>query len=101
MALIRKIDLDFVDEFGKSNLDRMREGLAAIDPATGESFQLHHIGQKMDSTLAILTRSEHMQGGNNKIWHEIGKASKIDREAFDAQRAMFWKAMAEILKGGI
>ena len=59
-ALIRDIDLDFVDEMGRTNLERMKQGLAALDPATGDSYQLHHIGQRADSTLAILTRAEHM-----------------------------------------
>lgn len=59
-ALIRDIDLDFVDEMGRTNLERMQQGLAALDPATGGSYQLHHVGQRADSTLAILTRVEHM-----------------------------------------
>ena len=100
MALIRQIDLDFVDEKGQTNLTRMQQGLAALDPATGEAYQLHHIGQKMDSTLSILTEAEHMQNGNNQIWHLFGEASKIDRGVFDKQRASFWKDMAELLQGG-
>mgnify|MGYP000799716493 FL=1 len=100
MALIRQIDLDFVDEMGRTNLMRMQQGLAALDPATGEAYQLHHIGQKMDSTLSILTEAEHMQNGNNQIWHLFGEASQIDRRVFDKQRASFWKNMAELLQGG-
>ena len=96
MALVRNIDLNFSDEFGRTNLQRMQEGLAALDPATGEAYQLHHIGQEMNSTLAILTRGEHMQGGNNAIWHEIGEASRIDRGVFDKQRAEFWKEVGRI-----
>ena len=100
MALIRQIDLDFVDAMGNTNLERMQKGLAALDPATGEEYQLHHIGQKMDSTLSILTEAEHMQNGNNQIWHLFGETSKIDRGVFDKQRASFWKDMAELLQGG-
>lgn len=100
MALIRQINLDFVDEMGNTNLTRMQQGLAALDPATGEAYQLHHIGQKMDSTLSILTEAEHMQNGNNQIWHLFGEATKIDRGVFDKQRASFWKDMAELLQGG-
>lgn len=99
MALIREIDLDFVDEFGRTNLQRMKDGLAALDPATGQSYQLHHIGQKMDSTLSILTEAEHMQGGNNLIWHELGGESQIDRAAFASIRQDFWMDMASILGG--
>ena len=100
LALIREIDLNFTDEFGRTNLQRMQEGLAALDPVTGQSYQLHHIGQEMDSTLAILTEAEHMQGGNNLIWHELGEASKINRSVFDKQRAEFWKYVATIFAGG-
>ena len=98
-ALIRDIDLDFVDEMGRTNLERMQQGLAALDPITGESYQLHHIGQKADSTLAILTKAEHMQGGNNSIWHELGEATKVHGpgNTWDAQRQAFWKALAASL----
>ena len=100
-ALVRSIDLDFVDDMGRTNLQRMQKGLAALDPATGTPYELHHIGQEMDSTLAILTKAEHMQGGNNTIWHELGSdvSSKIDRAAFDVQRSEFWKTMAVKLSG--
>ncbi len=98
--LVRKIDLTITDEYGRTNLERMQKGLAALDSA-GEPYQLHHIGQKMDSTLAILTKSEHMQGGNNAIWHVFGNESEIDRSVFGKQREEFWKKMAEICaKGG-
>ena len=101
-ALVRSVDLDFVDELGRSNLQRMRQGLAALDPATGQAYQLHHIGQDPSSTLAILTEAEHMQGGNNLIWHELEGASRIDRVAFKTQRESFWKSFAEIcLSGGM
>lgn len=95
-ALIRDIDLNFVDEAtGLTNLQRMKQGLAALDPTTGSPFQLHHIGQKPDSTLAILTEAEHMQNGNNSIWHIIGKASEIDRPEFKVIREQFWQNLAE------
>ena len=96
MALIRQIDIDFTDELGRTNLERMQEGLAALDPMTGQAFQLHHIGQEMDSTLAILSEAEHMQGGNNLIWHEVTEATRIDRYAFRYQREAFWQSMSEI-----
>lgn len=96
-ALIRNIDLDFTDELGRTNLERMQQGMAALDPKTGLSYQLHHIGQRQDSTLAILTEAEHMQGGNNLIWHLWEGESQIDRVAFAAQRQSFWKSTAKLL----
>jgi len=98
-ALIRDIDLNFVDEMGRTNLERMQQGLAALDPATGGSYQLHHIGQQADSTLAILTEAEHMQGGNNTIWHELGKLTEVHGPGnnWDTQRQRFWKDLAKSL----
>lgn len=98
-ALIRDIDLNFTDEMGRTNLERMREGLAALDPATGESYELHHIGQQADSTLAILTREEHRLGGNSKIWHKLTESDvHAEGDSWDAQRKAFWEYMAQVLE---
>lgn len=99
-ALIRDIDLTIKDEFGRTNLERMKEGLAALD-SLGNALEIHHIGQKADSTLAILTKAEHMQGGNNKIWHDAAEGlGKVAREEWNNHgRKEFWKAVAVILGG--
>lgn len=98
-ALIRNIDLDYVNKDGFTNLQLMQQGNAAIDPLSGDYYYLHHIGQKTDSTLAILTKAEHMQNGNNKIWHIFGQSSEVHApdNTWDSQRADFWKDMARIL----
>lgn len=100
-ALIRNIDLDQVDEMGRTNLERMKQGLAAQDPS-GQAYELHHIGQKTDSTLAILTKEEHMQKGNNKIWHKLDKESEvhIPENNWDTQRKEMWKNIASLLEKG-
>lgn len=97
-ALIRSIDLNYVDDLGRTNLQRMQQGLAALDP-TGQSYQLHHIGQQADSTLAILTQTEHMLGGNNTIWHLLGNATQVHGtgSSWATQRQDFWKTMAALL----
>lgn len=96
LALVRDLDLTFKSELpdGRivSNLERMAEGYAPLDPITGKAYQLHHIGQKADATLAVLTEAEHQ--GNATILNMIGKESEIDRAAFDAVRKAFWKAYA-------
>ena len=99
-ALIRSIDLDFLDDKGRTNLERMQQGLAALD-STGQSYQLHHIGQQADSTLAILTQAEHLQGGNHSIWHLLGGSTQVHGtgNTWDIQRQEFWKALAELLVG--
>ncbi|MBR3536350.1 MAG: hypothetical protein IKN85_11045 [Oscillospiraceae bacterium] len=101
-ALIRNIDINYIDDAtGMSNLQLMLEGKAPIDPASGLPYELHHIGQKVDSTLAILTKAEHMQNGNNKIWHIFDKASEVYAQGntWSTQRADFWKAMASMFAG--
>ena len=94
-ALIREIDLDYVDDVvGKSNLELMKEGKAPIDPTTGKKYQLHHIGQKNDASLAILTEEEHQ--ANTKILHYSTNKSEINKTAFNTQREKFWKSYAEL-----
>lgn len=102
-ALIRNIDLNYVDDAtGYTNLELMSRGYAPIDPATGTKYQLHHIGQKADSTLAILTEAEHKLGGNDTIWHLKNIATEVHTSTnnWDAQRKQFWKAMAYIFENG-
>lgn len=102
-ALIRNIDLNYVDDAtGYTNLELMSRGYAPIDPATGTKYQLHHIGQKADSTLAILTEAEHKLGGNDTIWHLKDIATEVHTSTnnWDAQRKQFWKAMAYIFENG-
>lgn len=97
-ALIRSdIDLNRLDEYGKSNLARMQMGKAPLD-ANGKSFELHHIGQKDNATLAILSQKEH----DSPALHGFIKDSEINRKVFDkVTRPEFWKSMAAILAGGI
>ncbi len=104
-ALIRTIDLSYESELGGkmvTNLERMKQGYAAIDPASGEAFQLHHIGQNVDSPLAILSHYEHMGGGNNTILHdpsiEEGVHALLSDSEWAAQREAFWKALAAVLE---
>lgn len=99
--LARKIDLEHVSELGGkqvTNLERIKRGYAAIDPATGKALQLHHIGQKADGALAILTEAEHQ--GNAAILNVAGKESEIDRELFASQRKEIWKKLAELFEKG-
>jgi hypothetical protein len=94
-ALIRNdIDYDQQDAFGRTNLERMKLGLAPLD-AEGRPIELHHIGQKHDSPLAELTRDEHRGKGNDNVLHNKLKESEINREDFDKERKEYWKARAE------
>lgn len=96
VALIRKIDFNYVDEYGRTNLQRILDDLAPLDP-DGIPYEIHHIGQKADSTLAILTRAEHRQGENYKIWHELGKSTEVHGSGnnWNQERKNFWTEFAQ------
>ena len=93
VALVQDIDLNYVSELSDgtkvTNLERMQRGFAPIEPATGKAYELHHIGQKADGTLAVLTRDQHRK--NASILNQPGKASEIDRSGFGNTRKDFWE----------
>ncbi len=99
-ALIKTdIDLNKVDSKGRTNLERMKQGLAPQD-ASGTSYELHHVGQKKDGTLAILSQSEH----DSPHIHGFLERTEAHAEGtkWDSERQAFWKAFAEYcLKGGL
>lgn len=94
LALIRQIDLNYVDENNKTNLQRMLEGLAPLDEE-GVPYKLLRIGAKMNATLAILSQNEHAQAGLQQIFHAITD----DGEGANGLSAMFWIKLATILAG--
>ena len=107
-VLIRTIDLTYESELAGhtvTNLERMQQGYAAIDPLTGQAYQLHHIGQSVDSPLAILTQWEHTGGGNNAILHDLsiadgqGVHSLLSDAEWALQREEFWESLAAFLIG--
>lgn len=97
LALIRSdINLSQIDEYGKTNLERMLSGKAPLD-STGKPFELHHIGQRNNGSLAILTSTEH----DAAALHGYVQQSEIDRGTFNtARKPEFWKTMGKMLSGG-
>lgn len=94
LALIRDIDMDYVSELGDrkvTNLERIAKGYSPIDPKTGSSYELHHVGQGNDNALAILTQEEHRLGSSKNILHDPKMKTEIDRKNFDKIRREFWK----------
>ncbi len=103
-ALVQYIDLNYKstlpDGTEVTNLTRMLKGYAPLDPVTGKQYNLHHIGQKADATLAVLTESQHQS--NSKILNILGKESEIDRLEFDKIRKAFWKDLGnQFANGGV
>jgi len=83
------------DEEGRNNLQRALKGLAPLDDL-GNSYELHHIGQNADGTLAILTKVEHDKPG----LHGFKLVSEIDRKEFDKLRIALWKTIGKMVEEG-
>ena len=86
-------------EITQSDIDLMKDGKAPICP-DGNACELHHLVQKTDSTLAILSETEHRSADNYKVWHKFTE-SEIDRAAFDKERAQLWKEIARMYEAGL
>lgn len=101
------IDLDYEDEDGLTNRQRMERGLAPLDAKTGKPLELHHLGQKADSPLVELTEEEHRTGEykdgkkNQSLWHDNSKETKVHGEGnnWDNERKDHWKTRVNDLKG--
>ena len=95
-ALVQDIDLTRIDEKGLTNLQRMQKGQPPLDPG-GNAYELHHINQRADGTLAVLSMEEHRGKGVAQILNTAGKSSEIDRPAFETQKKQFWRDYASIV----
>lgn len=101
------IDLDYADEDGVSNRDKIARGLAPLDSKTGKPIELHHLGQKADSPLVELTEEEHRTGEyedgkkNQSLWHDNAKETEVHGEgsSWDQERKAHWKTRAENNRG--
>ena len=94
-ALVKAdIDLMKIDSKNRTNLERMRQGLAPQD-SNGISYELHHIGQRKDGTLAILSRSEH----DNPAIHGFLQRTEVHATGtnWDVERQTFWKTFAALV----
>ena len=88
------IDPNYVDKDGVSNLQRILKGGAAKD-VNGNSYELHHIGQNKNGTLAILTKEQH----DNAVLHGYKSISEIDRNLFAKEKIQIWKAIGALMQG--
>lgn len=97
------IDLDYTDDDGISNRDRITRGLAPLDSKTGKPLELHHLGQKTDSPLVELTAEEHRTGEyedgkkNQSLWHDNALESEVhgERNSWTQERKDHWKARSK------
>jgi hypothetical protein len=85
------IDMDQKDEQGRTNKERMKQGLSPLTK-DGQKYELHHIGQNPNSPLAELTPEQHK--GNYSVLHDNTETSRIDRVTFGKERNEHWEARA-------
>lgn len=85
-------DPKYVDGSGRSNIERMKEGLAPIGK-DGKQVELHHMKQREDGIIVELSNSEHAE--NTKTFHRYTPESEIDREKFGKLRKDYWKNRAK------
>ena len=74
---------------------RKLKSILAPQDSNGISYELHHIGQKKDGTLAILSQSEH----DNPAIHGFLEKTEAHAQGtnWDAERQAFWKAFAAMV----
>ena len=94
-AFLREINWRLVDDMGRTNVQRVMAGLAPID-STGMPYELHHIGMKADSPLAILTNAEHHSKANYSILHWADEGKNVTDAAWNAQKKEFWNAILKM-----
>lgn len=104
-ALIQTVDLNYVTELPDgtkiTNLARMQRGMAPIDPVSGKAFELHHIGQNSNGTLAMLTQEQHRGKGVFSILHDIWEDSGVDHGAdWGKTTKEFWKYLGNLAASG-
>lgn len=97
-AFAREIDWKLIDSKGRTNVERVSKwGLAPID-SNGKSFELHHVGQKADSPLAMLTWEEHHSSDNYSVLHYAEEGKGVADDVWNQQRKEFWEEILKIAK---
>lgn len=81
---------DFVDKQGRTNIQRMEQGLSPIG-RDGKSVNIHHIDQTNDGPVMEITATEHQQNYSQLHTNTGQSPSQIDRKAFNNWRNEYWK----------
>lgn len=103
-ALIRDIDPNYKSPDPKgvmeTNLERMKKGKPPRYKGPNgkpRSYELHHVNQEPDGTLALLTQEEH-RGPFNKILHTLPESKVNHGKLWAAQKKEFYKDLARIIE---
>jgi hypothetical protein len=76
----------------RSNVERMREGLAPLGK-DGNPINLHHMKQQINGVIVEASHTEHKN--NSGSWHRYSRISEIDRDDFNRTRSAYWKERAK------
>jgi hypothetical protein len=82
----------FLDGAGKSNIERMKMGLAPIG-LDGNPINLHHMKQQKNGVLVEMSTLEHRN--HSGLLHRYSRVSEIDREEFNLLKNAYWKMRAK------
>jgi len=81
-------DPNFVDVKGRTNVQRMQNGLAPIG-YDGRSVNIHHINQTNNSPLMEISTTTHRQAGLHQNTGQL--PSRINRQEFNTWRGQYWR----------
>ncbi len=87
------IDPTVVDRLGRTNVQRMKRGLAPIGPDENP-INLHHMLQTADGPVAEVTQSFHQLNHRTLHINPNTIPSGIDRGAFASWRQSYWQSRA-------
>ncbi|MDG9707788.1 ricin-type beta-trefoil lectin domain protein [Streptomyces sp. DH10] len=97
--LIRPDYVSPEDNYGRTNLKRMQQGLAPMGPGVkgqDRPLNLHHMLQTQDGPIAEVTDAMHFGNYGQLHWKSGTKIpSGIDRPAFDKWKQEYWKNRAK------
>ncbi|MFB9534765.1 MULTISPECIES: RICIN domain-containing protein [Streptomyces] len=84
------------DNYGRTNLKRMQQGLAPMGP-DDNPLNLHHMLQTQDGPIAEVTKKMHLDENYHQLHWKSGTKipSGIDRPEFDAWKKLYWKNRAK------
>ena len=80
------------DALGRTNIDRMKQGLAPIGK-DGKPIELHHLKQQNNGKIVELLNTEHKK--HSKILHRYTDKSEINRNEFNKWKKQYWKERAK------
>ncbi len=101
LALIRDIDIDFIDpKKHKTNLELMLSEKPPIDPITKSTIHLHHIGQDFNAPFVELPQTIHSSPQYRFLLHHKNhtaswRQDEKKKRMFDKERKQYWKKRGE------